>query len=125
MVSGMAEKTTPMPNVEAKMTAETASITDLARSVSGLLRKPASREPTTAMAPTEKSSVALTKPSAKPPSPRAKRACAHSPRRSRPRSMRKSSPMNVPTTAEMMTMSTLAVSMAPETPMTSTHSAST
>ena len=39
--------------------------------------------------------------------------------------MRKSSPTNVPTTAEMMTMSTLLVSMAPETPMTSTQRAST
>ena len=39
--------------------------------------------------------------------------------------MRRSSPMNVPTTAETMTMSTLLVLMVPETPMTSTHSAST
>ena len=107
------------------MTAATPSMTDLARSVSGSLRKPASREPTTAMAPTEKSSVALTKPSAKPLRRGGKA-------RLRPLAETVEAVFDAQKFAEERAHHRRddddeygAVSMAPETPMTSTHSAST
>ena len=84
---------------------------------------PASMEPLMAMAPTQKSAEALTKPSTKRllPSPRTSRRRSSSPIPSIRFSMLMASPSRVPTTMHTMTHRLSAVAIMLVTPMPSTH----
>ena len=115
---------TPAPSVVAIMAQKTRSIIDLVSRMLLSPRMPASSEPLTAMAPTQHSRLAVTKPSASdgPPSCRCTCASTQVPRRWMAPSMFSSAPTAAPSVMDTMTMRMLRHSIAPEMPIYSTHS---
>ena len=115
---------TPAPSVVAIMAQKTRSIIDLVSRMLLSPRMPASSEPLTAMAPTQHSRLAVTKPSASdgPPSCRCTCASTQVPRRWMAPSTFSSAPTAAPSVMDTMTMRMLRHSIAPEMPIYSTHS---